>query len=368
MYLYLITFILLLCFFLKDFKDQNKAKRIMIYINTFLLCLISAIKHMGVGNDVFQYYLSFNYADHFSWNTIFGDIYSYIDGSRIISDPVYGIIEKGFHYISDSFYVYSFFVCLVLVSAIGKLLYIGVNSVLGCSIGYIYYITMFFYNIPNNLYRQTIAMGILLWIVILLINNPKKIIIPLILLFTGTLVHKSCLLGIIPIAFIYMKNTKYIYLSAIVLSPLVFVFGRLITLFLIEIANNERYEGYADFDNEAQPIAYILQMIILYFLGFLIYKKIPKMTTIHWISCACFAMSITTVTFLLLSPDLIRITYYFSIWGIIFLPMCFELCDKKFKTICLIVILGLLIGRTTLRPPIYKFYWEQMELHDRYYK
>lgn len=368
MYIFLIIFILLLCFVFKDFKDSLKAKRIYIYIVTFILCLVSSIKHMGVGNDVFQYSLSFTNADNISWQSIFSDIRLYISGNKYISDPGYDIIEKGFHYISDSFYIYSFFVCFIFVSAIGKLLYMGVNSVMGCAIGYVYYVTMFFYNIPNNLYRQTIAMGILLWIIILLTSKPKNFIFPIILFIVACLVHKSCLFGLIYIIFLYVKHNKSIYLSAIAIFPVIYFFGKVITLYLIGLASNDRYEGYADFDNEAQPIAFIIQMLVFYIIGLTLYKKIYLMNEIQKLSYSCFAMAIGTVTFLLLSPDLIRITYYFSIWGVIFLPMCYELSSKSIKRFSMIIILGLLIGRTILNPPQYKFYWETMELHDRYYK
>lgn len=365
MYLVLTIFLLGLYLFLNGIKNKQKGKAIFIIVTTFILCLLSALKNFGVGPDTYQYYLGFNQAKITSWGAIFHDIKLYLSGNIYISDPGYDIIEKGFHYISDSFYVYSFFVALVLTSAIGKLMFMTVEKMIGYVIGYLYFITLLFLNMPNNLYRQTMALGILLWAFIIVIEKKNRLL-PFILCAFAILVHRSAIIGIIPFAFIKWNKTNKIFISAIVLAPLFYIFGKEIVEFLVVNSDYDRYASYADFDSQTNPGMLIVEMLIFYVIGLFSFSKIRSLPILVRISFACYSIAIATVSFMLLDTNLVRISYYFSIWGMFYLPNCYESNNKILKNIFLCVIFTLLIGRAILVSPNYSFFWERMELRDRY--
>ena len=82
MYIALYFLLFLLYFTLQGKRDQEQAKRTFIYIITLALCLGSALRHMGVGNDTYAYFLDYEEITSTSWREVFQSV-------RDFYSPVY---------------------------------------------------------------------------------------------------------------------------------------------------------------------------------------------------------------------------------------------------------------------------------------
>ena len=368
MYLFLcfLTIFLYLC--LRNNKNKGRAKRIYIIIMTLVLCLFSAIRNYGVGVDTFQYYVTFTNISNLSWNIIINDIREFFNGNPYISDPGFTLFTKLFTSILDNFQWYCFLIALVFISAIGRIVYKSVDTFAGYILCYGYYISLIYYNCPNNIMRQTLAMGILLWATIFIIEK-KRYLYSILLIIIAITIHKSSIIGVIPIGLLYVQNTRLIYYGGLVLMPVIMMFGSLFVSFLALNSGSDRYLIYVGKEAEVLPIFYIIEMLIFYFIGLFSIKKMKYQHIYVRESYMCYAMAIALVSLLWVSSDMIRITYYFSIWGIPFVANCVQAVKKTLlKKIFYLIVLSLILGRTFMESKPYEFYWEKMELHDRYYR
>lgn len=363
--MYNILFALLfgLFFILQKKQNSEKVKKSFIIIMTFVLSLFSGMRNLGTGIDTYDYYMSYELTKTESWAAIFHDIIDYFNGVFVM-DPGYTLFMKVLQIICPSFYVFNFFVSLVLTSAIGILIYKGVKSLGGYVIGYTYFISLLYWNIPNNLTRQSLAIGLILFAILLL--NEKKRALAVLLVFMAVLFHKSALIGLIPILLLFIKQTKQIFLSSLIITPLVFLIGREFVNLLIIASSYERYLHYMDSETDARPVIYMLEMFFFYAIGFGLWKKQYFRNYIERLSYVCFAISVVFVSMLWIHSDLIRIGMYFSVFGVVYLPYCLDNMNKRYKRITYIIVFGLLVGRSILQPQDYKFFWEKVELHERY--
>lgn len=366
MYNVLFIVLLILYWVFRGKKDEKKAKMLFIVFMTLSLSIMSGLRNLATGIDTADYYLIYERTRAMSWTDIIDGLRDYLSGIYVF-DPGYTLFVKVVQLFCPSFYFYNFIVSLIVTSAIGLLIYHGVNSLLGYVVGYSYYISLLYWNLPNNLTRQSLAIGFIIFAMLLLIR--KKRIWAVVLLFLAVLVHRSAIIGFITVFLLYVKNIKsirVIYLSSIILTPLVFIYGHSFVDLMVLLSGNERYQIYLGSETSARPIAYILEMFLFYFFGLLMWKRELLVDNIRRVSYASFALSVVFVSMLWINSDLIRIGMYFSIFGVVFLPYCIENASVKVKGVVLAIVLSLLVGRSLLRPPEYNFYWEKVELSDRY--
>lgn len=368
MYIVLYILLFILYFYLKNNIDTNKARKVFIYIATIILSIFSALRHLAVGNDTYAYYMSFESAIDVSWSTIFTNIRDYWHGVAL-KDPGYDIIEKGFHYFSNEFVVYQFAIAVLFLSAIGHIVYRNVNTLFGCVISYSFYISLFYSYLPNSATRQTIAMGMLLWAIVLWIEKKYKFL-PFAIIIFASLIHKSVLLGFIPIVIYYIRCSHLIYKYAIFISLIVFVFGQPIAQYMATVSAAEQYMGYVQADyyaGQAKPITFIIEMVVFYFIGFFTKKSNREHSKYAEFYTLCFSLAICFISFIWVNPNLMRVIAYFSIWGIAFIPNVLERHYAYYKTILYTLVILLTVGRSVLALPQYKFYWQEMQLNERFY-
>ncbi len=363
--MYNVLFIILfgLYYFCKRDKDTDRAKRRFILVMTLAFSVMSGIRHFATGIDTYDYYMSFEEIKTMSWGVIFMGIRDYFSGGFLV-DPGYTLFVKTFQILFPSFYLFNFFVAFVVTSALGKLIYHGVDTLLGYVVGYSYYISLLYWNVPNNLTRQSLAIGIIIFAMFFLLK--KKRILAMLLILLSFLIHRSAVIGLIPVAMLYFRNSKLFFLSSLVLTPLIFLVGQELVNFLVYASASERYLIYLDSETKARPIAYIVEMLIFYFMGFGLWKKKLLMNDIKRVSYVCFAFSVVFVSMLWVNSDLIRIGMYFSIFGVVYLPYCIENANVKRRLMAFLIVMSLLVGRSLMSPQPYHFFWEQVELSDRY--
>ena len=375
MYIALYFLIFLLYFTLRGKGDQEQAKRIFIYIITLALCLGSALRHMGVGNDTYAYFLDYEEVATISWEQILQSVKDYYSDSHlnpIEKDPGYVIFSKLFSSISHKFGVYQFSVALLFLSAVGRMIYKGVKPFWGYLLSYTFFIFVFYHYLPNSATRQTIAMGIMLWGIILWMEEQsrKRLLLATLMILAASTIHKSSLVGFLPLIAAWINRPKLIFLSAIIGCPLLFLFGQSAAQFLGELSQVEDYMAYgiSSFYNTAEkPTSFIYLMILFYGIGLIRIKGIERESDFIRLSYALFSIAISIISFVQVDPSLQRLIAYFSLWGVIYLPNAIDrLGERNIKAVLCAMILIVIVGRSVLSPPVYKFYWEQMQLHERY--
>lgn len=375
--MYIGLFILLFLLYLALHKkpDQDRAKRTFIYIFTLALCLGSALRHMGVGNDTYAYFLVYEEIEFLPWSQVIQSVQEFYSDSHLNSikkDPGYLIFAKLFTYTTPNFGVYQFFVALLFLSAVGHIIYRGVKPMWGYLLSYTFFIFVFYHYLPNSATRQTIAMGIMLWGIILWVENQTKkhLLLAILMILVGSTIHKSSLVGFIPLFITWVNRPKLIFLSAIIGCPLLFFFGQSAAQFLGELSQVEDYMGYGIstfYNTEEKPTLFVYLMILFYSLGLIRIKDIGQEGDFIRLAFALFSIAISIISFIQVDPSLQRLIAYFSLWGVIYLPNAVNrLGDRNIKAMLCLIILIVIIGRIFLSPPPYKFYWQEMQLHERY--
>ena len=362
--MYSLLFILpiVLYFITKRKPDVKKSKKLFILVMTLVLSTVSGLRGLGTGIDTYDYYMNFEKIQDTSWSMLINYIYDYLNGANV-TDPGYFVFVKIIQIFFSSFYVFNFFVALLITSAIGLLIFYGVEKISSYVLSYSYYISLLYWNIPNNLTRQSIAIALIIFSIFLIIRKRK--ISAVFLMLFAILCHRSAFLGIIPILLVYVKNTKWIFLSILVLTPLLFLLGQEFVNLLVLISDSERYLHYMDSETSARPLAYMLEMFLFYLMGIGKWKKKFVMNDIQRVSYTSFALSVAFVSMLWVDSDLLRIGMYFSIFGVVFIPYCVE-HFKKHSWVIYLIVMTLFVGRSVLRPENYQFFWEKYELSDRY--
>lgn len=358
-------FLLVIYLILKNSKKPEHAKKIYVCWVTVLLCLLSALRNVGVGNDTYEYLQSFDDVVTVPWSELYGNIFDYYLGVAI-KDPGYNILQRAFHLVSDNFAFFQFCVSLLFISAISRIIFKTVENMSGYIISYTFYLSLFYNYLPNSATRQTIAMGMLLWAIILWIER-RKILWPVLLIITASTIHKSVLLGFLPIALSYVNKPKIIFKCAVIACPLIFFFGKPVAEYMAVISAADHYVGYVTDNGESsRPVAFILEMIVFYVLGLCRISDLNSKNRYMQFGIVCFSLSISFVSFIWVNSNLMRVVAYFSLWGIVYLPRvisCYHLNSRK---LVYTIILFLLVSRIAFVNRPYKFFWQDMVLNERY--
>lgn len=377
MYLVFYLTIIILYLFLSRFGDNDKIRRTYIYIVSVLLCFCTAFRHLAVGNDTYAYYLHFKKISKQDISTLIDNIINSFGqvSTNFNKDPGYNVFVK----IADtfclgSFELYQLMIAVFFISAIGYLIYNYVKYFSGYIISYGFYISLFYHYLPNSATRQTIAFAVFLWAVILWIDKGKKTL-PICMILVGSLMHKSVLIGFLPIVLMFRKEKDNFIKYAIIGFVVMFLFGRMITTYLADIANSSNYADYAASNyyarNEGKPYGFIIQIFLLFFIGIYNIDKIEEHSPMEQFAIINFYLAVVFAPIILVDPSLIRLNAYFSLWGIVFIPnIILQYPEQtRMRQMVLLLVLCLVLGRpllTGIRDDNYKFNWEKKELHDRY--
>lgn len=187
--------------------------------------------------------------------------------------------------------------------------------------------------------------------------------------------HKSVLIGFLPIVLMFRKEKDNFIKYAIIGFVVMFLFGGMITTYLADIANSSNYADYAASNyyarNEGKPYGFIIQIFLLFFIGIYNIDKIEEHSPMEQFAIINFYLAVVFAPIILVDPSLIRLNAYFSLWGIVFIPnIILQYPEQtRMRQMVLLLVLCLVLGRpllTGIRDDNYKFNWEKKELHDRY--
>ena len=362
----LILFIVLLYLCTKN-KYSKRSIRNYITLVTIILIVISGLRHEAVGNDTYAYLIHYDEITETSWHEVIANFWDmYLSPSVDGKDPGERVLIKLFTCILPSFRWFLFVVAILLLIPLGILVFRNSENLETPCFFYVFYITLFYHYLPNSGIRQSLALSCLLVGYLLLQKDKVKWF--LLLLFISTLIHKSCLIAIAMLVIYYIKHTRVMYYTGIVLFCIMLFVYRYVGAFLS--MQSDAYAGYGMGTyygvGATTPYMVILMILGLYLLGML---GIPKDKNAY-INRLLYGGAVLTLIFVVLvrlDPNLIRVIAYFGPWMGLMVPIVLKLWRPKEFKIYFILLLVIFITKAVISPDSYHFFWQDMELDGRYY-
>ena len=182
------------------------------------------------------------------------------------------------------------------------------------------------------------------------------------MVFIASIFHKSALLSLLMLLPNIIKNEKIVYLAGIPLLAFMFMEYSLVGTFLA--SQSDIYSMYANdyyAFGQSRPFIILLFFTGLYVLGLFILNKYLDKGRMTESSKYAICGTVFTVVFsplILLDPSLIRITAYFIIWFMLFIPQIIKLSDKTMSPIIYIVCVLLFLYKAYKSGGQYLFIWE----------
>lgn len=361
MILSLCLFCCILYFFLR-FKDTPKNRTVFISTVTVVLILVSGLRHPDVGNDTANYLRNFDEVSCQTWAEVLGGfIDAYFNPSSDTGkDPGLLIYNKilGMFFSSHILYLIVSAALLLIPLAVFLRKYsFSLNSLL---FAYLFFISIYYVYLPNSALRQSIALGILLCVFNSLIRNRKLLFVVMVLI--ASIFHKSALLAILMLMPNIIRNEKIVYWAGMPLLAFMFMEYSLVGTFLA--SQSDIYSMYANdyyAYGQSRPFIILLFFTGLYLFGLIILNRYLDKGRVTELSKYAICGTVFTVVFsplILLDPSLIRITAYFIIWFMLFIPQIIKLSGKTMSPIIYVFCILLFLYKAYKSGGQYLFIWE----------
>lgn len=363
MYIQLLIFILALIG-LNIYKEsgtplqQQKNRKKYITFMMVLLALQSGLRNVAVGADTYAYYLMFDKATHYSLYQLLFD-----NTALSFKDPGYLILTKLFSVFIPNYRLFLIAIAIFFFSALGKLLYRYLNSNLDVLVSIALYECLYYSFFSITGLRQTIATGILLFALPLVLDKRhkrKNTILFFLLLFVASTIHKSAFL-FLPVYFLpRFRNNKQVFLSVFVLFvPMFYAGGGLGSI--LEDTEFERYTHYFEQNETVGAVVFTVYIVMLTLAVFFKLKKINSYSKDNHVFSSSIAIAMMLSPLLVLDPNNQRIVQYYSIFGLIILPqICYAYSGTLSKKGLYIPVFAILAAYTILRYEPYAFFWQDM--------
>ncbi len=323
-------FILLLIFFLitifwlifdkKEKVKQNKKYCLIIFLLLLLFLLLRSDK-VGIDNDnykrIFEYCHRLNFIELFSYER------------HEIGYKIYNKI------ISLIYYNFNFFMMVTsIVSMIGVYYFIKDNSKNYMS-SFLIFITFNFYGFFFGIYRQVIAISILLYSIKFV--KERKLFSFLISVFIATLFHKTAFIFILVYLLYNIKINKKIFIVWVSILVFFLIFRNgIISIILNYIYKPAEVIGQGGGGYKMLIMLFGLSCVCYYFQDKLLKQDANNKLFINMIFFATIIQCLSTVF-----GNAYRVVLYFSFTMIIVIPNIIEVIkNKKIKgiTIALMII------------------------------
>lgn len=344
------------------YKNSRKRtyRKIQCFLNFLILFIVTSLKHYS------------------------GDLGNYIRGFKSIRDmgfPTfqYKSTESGYVFLNSIIGVFTdneqvFMSIIGFIILLGFTLFIYKHSK-DITLSFYLFITFDFFACSLNIYRQSIAIILILWSYEYI--KKKKIIPFLSIIVIASLFHKTALV-FIPMYFLSKIEISRKYIMFLICSmPLILYFGvEVIRYMLISIYPQYQYSEGSDTGGK-----YIIIFMVIIIIGFVFRKQYinkesnslkkiinNKKMTISNIDLL-YHMLITAIICQFLTYKIFifsRITRYFSVFIIILIPEFLSgIKDKNMKRFitCGVLIGGFLLYMVALKVDVnsvvpYNFFWE----------
>lgn len=350
----------------KNSKKSDSARKNYIKTICFILILQSGLRNVAVGDDTFNYFLTFEENKAFSWEYIYSSFIEYYKYG-MGKDPGYLLFQKIIQIFTDNYHVYLFIVAVLFFSALGSFIYKNTKSVFDAMLAFIIYSVLFYSFFSVTGIRQTIATAATLY-AYELIKNKKMIRFFIIILLAST-IHKSALI-FIPFYFIaQIKNTKYFYRIVLLLFPVFMIYKGSLATLVRSVAGYNEYEDYEGAGTYTFTAMFLLIAVVALLRSKTIMKNNPNAQ--HYYNA--FAIALLFLPLSWINPSFLRVIMYFTIFMLIFIPVIVE----SFHTVSIkvkydirrlvIIVLVALFIKSNWGNYNYGFFWQEMRLPENYF-
>lgn len=324
----------------------------------FILFLESGLRHANVGPDTPTYFMNFKILETKSWSDLFSNYYNaYVLG--IARDPSYPIIAKPFTYFAGGWQLFLLFAAGVYFYALYKFLTRYIESFPGMLLAFTFCISLF-HIIPLSGMRQQFTMAISMFLPSLI--ERKKVIKYVIVVLVGSTIHTS-LLFVLPLYFLYhylpVNPKKFLILSFLCI-PIVAITAKSILRYIVSFSYNEYYAGYITEDTSG-AFRYIIFFTLIVFIAIYYFDKI-RLKSKRLFCCALIMISLT-IPLIVVNGAMIRISQYFTIYAMLFIPYIIQHSNDKLLYYMIITTLLYLVFSSNFE---YHFFWENLVLNFRY--
>ena len=360
----LLLFLFLLYYLTKRLPEEEAPKR-FIYCTSFVLILVSGLRHEAVGNDTFAYMLHFERTLDTSWSEIFRNfLENYLNPvSTEGKDPAYSVFVKLVGTILPNSRLYLFAVAAILLTSIGYFIHtfsVDLRSTLFC---YVFYISMFYGYLPNSAIRQSLALSIVLFAYCLAFK--RNLVWSVLLVVLASTLHKSALLALLFFMFIKIKDVKIVYAGSLLLFLIMLVFSNEISLFFAD-STNDIYSGYLSgsyYGETSKPIMVVILFFSLFVLS-LYGLRLDDDYVYHRPFYYGTALTLVFVPLVWVNPTLLRVLSYFVLWMGIMVQLLLRKAYYGKVILFGIILVFLMYSLKSINS--YRFMWQHMELHERY--
>lgn len=316
---------LLRILFTKQKFGSFSRKAYCILIGSFLF-LISALRHYTVGVDIEWYVGNFySISNTQSWS----DVIEYG------KDPGYWCFVKLISYITNDHQVYLAIIAAIFAISISMFIYRYSNEP---SFSFFALLPFSYFYFSMTGLRQTVAISILFFAYKYI--REKKLINFLIIVGIASLFHITALVFILAYFIAYRKiNYKYLSLVTIFIF-IIYVFRFSFIQFIIDNILTNR--GYS-IEPSNEGIASFITFVIIFIAGLIFRKDVLKYNEKSNILYNMLILGIIFQILVSVIPNIFRISMYFNIYNIIFIPEVLNsIKDRKFASLGYMVVLFLL--------------------------
>lgn len=350
-------------FFYVNNNEKNKRNYLIFFFG--MTAIVSGLRAYTIGRDTDQYYRAYERIAQVDWNSFY--LFRYELGFTAVC--------KALSYISREPQFLLIITSLFFAYSTGRFVYKNSCNVILSS--YLF-ISLNIFAVYLNLMRQAIALSIILFGIECL--KEKKYIRFALFVLIASLFHQSAILVLLIIFFVKLKYSKMSFPIILVAS----VAGYLLfnKLFTIAVKILGKYGGYEDSvfasSNYFGMVFNVLICLSILLFGLFFHNKAkdylqkPNKLEVKTLSYDFIAYMISISLFCYISGTrmyiLTRLTPYFYIYYLIWIPMAFEsINNKKVKVLVLHSIIVLTLAYffivAVFRPEWhgiipYKFFWQ----------
>lgn len=353
--IYIYILFLFFYFLCSSYKDISKSTKTFAKCCCFIFFLESGLRHANVGPDTPTYYMSFLNIKTESWLTLFSKYYdAYVLG--VARDPSFSIIVKPFTLFSNGWQLFVLFASGIYFYALYKFLTRYIESLKGLLLAFTFCISLF-HIIPLSGMRQQFTMAIAMLLPSLI--EDKNLIKYLVVVLIGSTIHTS-LLFVLPLYFLYHYFTNYlktIVLLSFFSIPIISLGAKSILKFIVSFSYNDYYAGYIK-DDSSGAFLYIMFFALIVLVTILYFDKINLKK--QPLFCSALTMISLTVPLIVVDGAMIRISQYFTIYSMLFLPYVIKHTNNWYLYCGISFALLYLTFHDSFE---YHFFWEDLVLN-----
>lgn len=341
----LINFIVVVVFAIIFSINGNSANNKKFFIGSVILWLLleTALRGLSVGSDTRGYYEMFNNTCRKEWSeifTMFVDTYRYQENEEDIG---FVILQKIISLFTTNWCVFVFISGLLFYVPLGVLLYRFCKTYWHITIALLIFVSLF-QIIPLSGGRQLQAMG--LCIISFLYLDQDKYKQAIIFVLIGALIHKSCLLCLLPIALSKLNPNllKTVHVVSFMMIPVALFYANQLIVFMGESIGSEKYANYGMRSAQGDAFMFIvlLELVSLFVLIGIKRNDMTNNKTLLklYTMVPCFTVLVTTV---FSNGSMIRASMYFHLYIMMLIPYTIDLFFKKSNKMVYFIFVALLM-------------------------